>query len=164
MFLFADNYTGSWVSDQVKPTDLTVRDNIFIEPFSKRREGLWIGGGFAHYNNIFSPSTIPLGRYQLEPTEFKVDNVGLVAGFRPASNSPAIDKGSSKTTYAVDVDGHKVPTGAKADIGASEYCAGCPFKTQWPGGAFSSSGKEAGENQSKGGATSLSKGATGGRK
>lgn len=158
MFFYADPYTGSWISDQVKPTDLIVRDNIFIEPFSKRREGLWIGGGFAHYNNIFSPSTIPLGGYELDPTEFKVDNVGLIAGFRPDSNSPAIDKASSNTTYAVDVDGHKVPSGATADIGASEYCADCPFKTRWLGGVFSSGDKEAGGNQPKGGAISASTG------
>jgi hypothetical protein len=138
MFFYADPFTGSKISDQVKPTDLIVRDNIFIDPFTKRPEGLWIGGGFAHYNNIFSPSKIPLGKYKLAATELKVDNVALNAGFRLTAKSPAIDKGSRKTNYKLDVDGHKVPAGSKPDIGASEYIPGNPFHTQWSGGAYKS--------------------------
>lgn len=133
MFFYSDPGTGSSVSSVVAPTDVIVRNNIFIEPHNTS-SGVWIGSGFAHNNNLFAPKTMALkdqvgGTFKLDATDILIDTVDalkLTADYRLGVGSPAIDKASTEGVQAWtdDIDLHKVPCGSGPDIGASEYCDG----------------------------------------
>jgi MYXO-CTERM domain-containing protein len=148
MFFYSDAGTGSSVSSVVLPTDIIVRNNLFLEPHNKT--GVWIGSGFGHTNNVYAPSTIALkdqagGTFKLDSTEILVDTeagLKLTADYRLGVGSPAIDQGTTNafTTYVDDIDRHKLPCGAAPDIGASEYCDGAPSIPQGIGGTIGGGG------------------------
>ena len=159
MFFYSDSGTGSSVSSVVGPTDVIVRNNLFVEPHNTT--GVWIGSGFAHNNNIFAPKTMALkdqagGTFKLDATDILIDTVDalkLTADYRLGVGSPAIDKGATEgtMTYVDDIDLHKVPCGSGPDIGASEYCDGQASIPHPPVGGIS--GGVDGGSTGQGGAT-----------
>jgi MYXO-CTERM domain-containing protein len=150
LFFYEDTLSGSSVPPVVNPTDLIVRDNIFVEPYNSF--AIFNGTGFAHNNNMFVPSSIRLGDIEPGDDDFFADDAGLTADYRLAAGSEAIDRASG-SSYSEDIDHNPVPCGAAADIGASEYCeSGAGGSSGTGGGSGAGGSVGTGGDTSAGGA------------
>jgi len=108
------------VSDNVTANEILIRNNLFWEPFTSK--DVFIGYTSGHSNKLFGPSSISLeSRWVLDPTEAKVDDLGLSDVFHPTAVSPAVDSGSSEGMFTQDFYGN-APCGSAPDVGAVEYC------------------------------------------
>ena len=108
------------MSDNVTANEILIRNNLFWEPFTSK--DVFIGYTSGHSNKLFGPSSISLeSRWVLDPTEAKVDDLGLSDVFHPTAVSPAVDSGSSEGMFTQDFYGN-APCGSAPDVGAVEYC------------------------------------------
>jgi MYXO-CTERM domain-containing protein len=127
LFYHYDVTWGVDVGNTVEPDQLIVRNNLFVDPYAEAGGGIgdtgvFNGSGFTHHNNMFVPSSMPLGEFDLGPTDFFAEEAGLTADYRLTAASEAVDAGGSESNFAEDIDGNSVPCGEAPDIGASEYC------------------------------------------
>jgi hypothetical protein len=106
-----------------QPGQILVRNNLFVVlPGATAATMKLPPGPDDVVNNIFS-SKAPQGVTASAGKVIVVSDAGLVDTFRLSPTSPAIDKAASESIKPwVDYDGHAVPCGSGADVGAVEYC------------------------------------------
>jgi hypothetical protein len=105
------------------PGQIFVRNNLFVVLEGAAAATMKLPPGSDDVvGNIFSPKVPTSVTASTGKVTVASDPV-LVKTFRLGPNSPAIDKASNDSVKPwVDYDGHTVPCGKAADVGAIEYC------------------------------------------
>ena len=130
-FAYANPYSAGHIIIGANTTGARIIDNVFYQPNSAGID-FYSGtaSGMVVANNI---STNAIGTATPSGVSFSNNLANtdpqLDPSFRPASSSPAVDRGQTLTDVSADVVGCTRPQGASSDIGAYEYSGGSAPQT-----------------------------------